>query len=383
MKRLLSIVTLAAVVALAPTTAFAGQFLIDDGAGLAMDGWESLAENAYLAGESVDIRIPALGDVFAVGEFVDISDSVAGDVMALAYSVVISGDVAGDVRAAGSAVYINEGTVSGELMLAGETVEIEQGAVVEGGVYMAGDRVSIDGTVKGNVEVRARYVEISGDIEGEAHIYADQVLFDGTPVFSKGLTYHSPNQATIMGGNDFDESQLTYVYAEPMTDVELNLDEWFKEVMAGLRLLQAVTYLVSVIVFVAIARKWMDKPFNAHAGTWKDAGYTLFIGFAGFVLVPIAALVLFGMIVGSGLASVLALFYMALLFLAKWTMAPVLGAQILRIIRKEKELKVTVGGALLGAVIIVLMSLWWPFYLVLFLLFLLSAGIILRQILSV
>jgi cytoskeletal protein CcmA (bactofilin family) len=383
MKRLLSIVTLAAVVALAPTTAFAGQFLIDDGAGLAMDGWESLAENAYLAGESVDIRIPALGDVFAVGMDVKIEEEVAGDVMALAEEVLVFGDVAGDVRAAGGNVYINNATVGGEVLLAGETVGIGSDGVVNGDVYMAGDTVYIGGTVKGDVEVRARYVEISGNIEGEAHIYADQVLFDGVPVFSKGLTYHAPQEAAIMGGNEFDESQLTYVYAEPTTDINLNLDEWFKEIMAGLRLLQAVTYLVSVIVFVAIARKWMDKPFNAHAGTWKDAGYSLFIGFAGFVLVPIAAVILFGLIVGSGLSTVLALFYMALLFLAKWTMAPVLGAQILRIIRKEKELKVTVWAALLGAVIIVLMHLWWPFYLVLFLLFLLSAGIILRRILSV
>jgi hypothetical protein len=159
-------------------------------------------EDLYLSGSSVDVTADVHGDLVAAGSRVYVRAPVdglailaggevtvdaptGGDVLAAGGEVSLRGAASDDVRLAGGNVRISA-TVGDDVIAAGGTVRVEPSAVVGGRAWLtggdvvvggiiarelrvAGGRVSIEGTVRGDVEVRAGALEIgpAGRIEGD------------------------------------------------------------------------------------------------------------------------------------------------------------------------------------------------------------------------
>ena len=154
------IAILFALIALALTALPTASFASTDTAGNVLatevDSTPSGVEgDLYWAGQSLNLDDASIGrDIIAAGESLSIRDCTVGGAVRLAARTI---DIAkttidGSVTVAGQHVVLNTGSTANCFYAAGETVALRGSAK---SAALAGDTVTIDGTVDGDVEVWA------------------------------------------------------------------------------------------------------------------------------------------------------------------------------------------------------------------------------------
>ena len=116
---------LALLVALAPTRTFAAD--IRQGDVVTVGPTQTINDDLYAFGETVDIQGRVNGDVVAAGGTVTVHGTVTGDLLAAGGTTTMAGTVGGTVRAAGGTTTI-EGPVGKDLLVTGGTLRLGPGA---------------------------------------------------------------------------------------------------------------------------------------------------------------------------------------------------------------------------------------------------------------
>ena len=170
-----------------PTMAFAGtdtagNVLVSDG-----DSSPSGVEgDLYWAGQSLNLDDASIDrDIIAAGESLSIRDCTVGGAVRLAARTIDIAKTAigGSVTVAGQHVVLNTGSTANCFYAAGETIAL-RGSVKS--AALAGDTVTIDGTVDGDVEVWAdklilgKNARITGTVN--AHVSQDPERAEGAQV---------------------------------------------------------------------------------------------------------------------------------------------------------------------------------------------------------
>ena len=170
-----------------PTASFAGT----DTAGnvLATDEGSTpsgVEGDLYWAGQSLNLDDASIGrDIIAAGESLSIRDCTVGGAVRLAARTIDIAKTAidGSVTVAGQHVVLNTGSTANCFYAAGETVALRGSAK---SAALAGDTVTIDGTVDGDVEVWAdklilgKNACITGTVS--AHVSQDPERAEGAQV---------------------------------------------------------------------------------------------------------------------------------------------------------------------------------------------------------
>lgn len=140
----------------------------------------------YWAGQSLNLDDASIGrDIIAAGENLSIRDCTVGGAVRLAARTIDIAKTAidGSVTVAGQHVVLNTGSTANCFYAAGETVALRGSAK---SAALAGDTVTIDGTVDGNVEVWAdklilgKNARITGAVN--AHVSQDPERAEGAQV---------------------------------------------------------------------------------------------------------------------------------------------------------------------------------------------------------
>lgn len=103
--------------------------------------------------------------------------------------------VDGSAYLAGDTVTV-AGTVKGDVFCAGNTVTIS--GIVEGDVLCAGQKISIDGTVHGDVRLAGVEVFVKGTIDGSATLAGATITTDASSKIGKDMTA-AGNQLSLSG----------------------------------------------------------------------------------------------------------------------------------------------------------------------------------------
>lgn len=139
-----------------PTVSFAGTDTAGNVLATEVDSTPSGIEgDLYWAGQSLNLDDASIGrDIIAAGENLSIRDCTVGGAVRLAARTIDIAKTAidGSVTVAGQHVVLNTGSTANCFYAAGETVALRGSAK---SAALAGDTVTIDGTVDGNVEVWA------------------------------------------------------------------------------------------------------------------------------------------------------------------------------------------------------------------------------------
>ena len=170
-----------------PTTSFAGTDTAGNVLATEVDSNPSGVEgDLYWAGQSLNLDDASIGrDIIAAGESLSIRDCTAGGAIRLAARTIdISKTVIdGSVTVAGQHVVLNTGSTANCFYAMGETVALRGSAK---SAALAGDTVTIDGTVDGDVEVWAdklvlgKNARITGTVN--AHVSEDPERAAGAEV---------------------------------------------------------------------------------------------------------------------------------------------------------------------------------------------------------
>lgn len=161
-----------------PTTSFAGTDTAGNVLATEVDSNPSGVEgDLYWAGQSLNLDDASIGrDIIAAGESLSIRDCTVGGAVRLAARTIDIAKTAidGSVTVAGQHVVLNTDSTANCFYAAGETVAL-RGSVKS--AALAGDTVTIDGTVDGDVEVWAdklilgKNAHITGTVN--AHVSED------------------------------------------------------------------------------------------------------------------------------------------------------------------------------------------------------------------
>lgn len=170
-----------------PTTSFAGTDTAGNVLATEVDSNPSGVESdLYWAGQSLNLDDASIGrDIIAVGESLSIRDCTVGGAVRLAARTIDISKTAidGSVTVAGQHVVLNTGSAANCFYAMGETVALRGSAK---SAALAGDTVTIDGTVEGDVEVWAdklilgKNARITGTVS--AHVSEDPERAAGAEV---------------------------------------------------------------------------------------------------------------------------------------------------------------------------------------------------------
>lgn len=170
-----------------PAAAFAGTDTADNVLATDSDSNPSGVEgDLYWAGQGLDLNDASIDrDIIAVGDSLSIRDCTVGGAVRLAARTIDIAQTAvdGSVTVAGQHVVLNTDSTANCFYAAGETVAL-RGSVKS--AALAGDTVTIDGTVDGDVEVWAdklilsKNARISGTVN--AHVSEDPERAAGAEV---------------------------------------------------------------------------------------------------------------------------------------------------------------------------------------------------------
>lgn len=170
-----------------PTVSFAGTDTAGNVLATEVDSTPSGIEgDLYWAGQSLNLDDASIGrDIIAAGENLSIRDCTVGGAVRLAARTIDIAKTAidGSVTVAGQHVVLNTGSTANCFYAAGETVALRGSAK---SAALAGDTVTIDGTVDGNVEVWAdklilgKNARITGAVN--AHVSQDPERAEGAQV---------------------------------------------------------------------------------------------------------------------------------------------------------------------------------------------------------
>ena len=172
-----------------PTTSFAGTDTAGNVLATEVDSNPSGVEgDLYWAGQSLNLDDASIGrDIIAAGDTLSIRDCTAGGAVRLAARTIDISKTAidGSVTVAGQHVVLNTGSTANCFYAMGETVAL-RGSTKS--AALAGDTVTIDGTVEGDVEVWAdklvlgKNAHITGTVN--AHVSEDPERAAGAEVGS-------------------------------------------------------------------------------------------------------------------------------------------------------------------------------------------------------
>jgi hypothetical protein len=272
----------------------------------------AIAPQIEIAGRVVDDAA-----LFSMGT-TDLSGSFSNDVLAVGREVNFSGSAGDHVRLGGMMVRVG-GTMARSLAAAGQTVLIATNAYIGEDAYVAGTKVTIEGTIRSNVHVYATSVTIGGHISGDVTLEAtDVAVLPGTRI-DGNFTYRTARElfldkSVTLGGK--------LVHEQPTVPASTALGYGMLAT-----LLQGIGTLVTGIVMVLIFPRFTGHTVRMlrHA-YWRCSMTGAFL----FGLIPLVAILALLTVVGRPFALALGAGYAVLVYLGNVIVGLALGSVLLR-----------------------------------------------------
>lgn len=329
--------------------------------------------NAYVAGASATITGATEGDLTAVGGSVTLAAPVIGDALLLGGSLSSRASIDGDLRAIGGSISV-ESPVRGDFVATGFSVS--DSAPVSGSVFIAAAEAQLLDGAKGPVIIYGNNVALSGTFGGDVKVVASgRVTLAASTTIAGSLSYESsepaviPDSVVIAGGVHYTSASYLPSAGASKALAFASIGIFLFARILGTLILAGLLAGLFPGLARAVARR-------ASAGRVRTTLLTMLLGFAALVATPILLLLLALTFIGIGIAALLFILYLLLVFLAFMYAGILLGSFVAR--RFEQRETVFWRDGVLGMFLLSIISLL-PLVgtLVAFLLMMFAAGALL------
>ena len=305
-----------AVMLAAATAALEAQSFLGGNAVVISEG-EVREGDLYTGAESIRVHGRLEGDLAAGSNRVLVDGQVDGDLFVAANTVDLRGPIGDSVRVAAQALTIDT-TIDGSLLAAVNELVVTHDARIAGGVRAVAARVELDGAVEGDARVAGGEIVIRGTVDGDATFIADRVDLEPGARIRGDLTYRartplSADAAALVDGAVRFEEQVDD--AEGGTPWGLVFWVW-----------QTLAALLTGLVVVALFGGVMQRLVGSAAG---QTALSALLGFAAFLVVPVAAGITIATLVALPVGVAAALLFGLALYAAKLPIAAWIGGQLL------------------------------------------------------
>ena len=292
---------------------------------------QTVDDDLIAGGQTVAIAGRVTGDAYAGGQTVVVSGTVDGDLIAAAEEVTIDGTVQGDVRAAGARVTVN-GQVGKNVTAAGQRVMLGTNGRVGGSILAAAETLSAFGPIGRGATFAASTAQLAGPIGGNVLARVGSLSIAPTARITGALDYHAEQQASVPSGSV--GGQVTF------TQVERREEKPPKPVLLnGLLDLGGLIWLFGSAILGAIAIRLFPTTADRLVQLGRQEPLPSFaVGLATLILTPVAALLAAVTLIGLPLTTVVFLLYGLGLLLAWPALGLVVGALLVRAIRRPEPI---------------------------------------------
>jgi cytoskeletal protein CcmA (bactofilin family) len=282
---------------------------------------ETLADDLYVAGGTVEVAGVVDGDVTAAGGTITLNGRVTGGVLAAGGTLRIAGSVGRAVRAAAGTLVLS-GSVAGDAVLFGGSVTVDQSSEISRDLMAAGGKVRASGTVARDAFLGGGEVTIDGTFTGNVEVHADTLTVMPTAKIRGRLKYSADRVADIQSGSQIGSVEQVARPAQPR-----RLYRPFAFRSAG-RVMEGLWLLVLGLVALAVAPRGVPRVVERLSRNFWSATLT---GFILLVVVPVAAFIMLFTVVGIPISIAVFLLYLATLYPAQIFAGKWLGDQVLRL----------------------------------------------------
>ncbi len=300
------------------------------------------------------------GDVIsACGSLVQ-GGLVVGSLNAVCQDLDVLGDVRGSVRGFAQNVNVN-GRLSRNLLAFGYSVDVKPGARVERDLTAFCGKLTLHGTVGGDLKGGTDELIISGTVKGNVNVKADKITLMPTARILGDLRYASEKEAKI-------ESGAQIVGETVWTPKESKKEKKSGGKFTGTSLITELVFLLALmitgIVLSILCRK---NAYQAKQAVGDSFLKSMGLGFVFVIFIPIAILILMVTILGIPIAIISLFAYLVFIYVAKIPVATWLGERILKALGTKKEPSM-VWSMILGLAVLTFFLnipyLEWPVYFV-------------------
>jgi hypothetical protein len=278
----------------------------------------------YAIGESVSVSGDVTEDIMAAGARVIINGNIGGDAHIVGATIDINGKVEDDLRIVGTAVSIS-GEVVGNVVVIAESLKILSTAKSGGDVLFYGGRAEIAGSVGKDIMGRSDRIRLDGSVEGVVDVRSAQVTLGDRANISGNLRYESANDiirspnATVVGS--VTRSDVT---TKGGTSFAGFLIVFFISLFAGL-----VSYLALPSLLRRVSSQVTDYPLRSAL-----------VGFGSFIILPIASIALFVSTLGLVMGAVVLAAFVSLVMGAYAITGVVTGVLLAKVLNRPDELSI-------------------------------------------
>lgn len=327
-----------------PSIALTADFIRPDESDNLVLNKDKPAKNLFVFGNSVKILSNVKGDLFIFGNMISVTGDVENNLFIFGNVIDLNGKVGGDLFAFCSTLQIN-GEVYGDAFCFLNYATLSKSASVKRDIFVGGRTVQLDGSVGRDAKLNCRNVYISGQVERNVNANAENIKVGPNSVIKGDLIYKSQKEAIIEeGAKIYGRKEFNKI--EPTARKPLERQRKYFGWFFWLRLIICiVTGLVFVYLFGNLTRPIVKESLSKF---WSSLG----IGFAGLILMPIAAVIILITIVGSALAGIFAFLYILMLCISIALAGVVLGSLLLKLIKRESDYPLNWLSVLIGVVIL-------------------------------
>lgn len=285
---------------------------------------ERIEGGLFAAGETVTVEGEVDGDVFAFAERIAILGVVSGNVFALGETIDLSGEVQGSVFSAGERIELN-GAVQRSVHAAARDIRIGESGNMGRDVSAAADRLEVEGRVARDLNAAVHELQLSGELGRDLSIVSDEIaILDGARV--------GGDISALM--EDVDELQIASG-AQVAGEVRKRVrEETVRPRMARYAswdfYLWKLLWLGAAFAMGLLLHALLPGLFRVEIRDGSDFGSSLLLGFAAFVVTPIACLILIATWIGFPIAALGAALLGAAWYLSNLVLAVLIGRWLLR-----------------------------------------------------
>lgn len=278
----------------------------------------------YATGETVTVEGEVDGDVFAFAERITIPGVVSGNVFALGETIDLSGEVQGSVFSAGERIELN-GAVQRSVHATARDIRIGKSGSIGRDVSAAARRLEVEGMVARDLSAAVGELQFSGDLGRDLSAVSDEV------VILEGARVGGDISALM---EDVDELQIApgaQVTGEVRKRVREETDRPHMERYASWDFYRwKLLWLGAAFAMGLLLHTLLPGLFRVAIRDGSDFGASLLLGFAAFVVTPIACLILIATWIGFPIAALGAALLGAAWYLSNLVLAVLIGRWLLR-----------------------------------------------------
>ncbi len=305
------------------------------------------------SGGEVEVAVDEVvdDDLIVFAQTVDINGTVSGDVYAFAQSVAVNGEIGGSLFTGAGTITVAAKKVKTVWAAAGNVSvcgDVEKNVILLGGALLIcedtrigkdlrayGGKFTVEGAIDGTIEGSVGSFVMAGR-SGQITINADETTIKAGARISGDLIVRSAEQPTIEeGATIIGETTVERPEKRKAEPFFLALAPMVAFFVTFVKIVMFIAKIIVGIILIAFSKTFVRRMMDTLIQKpWHSLGW----GFLGLIVIPVAAVILFVILIGYPIAIFGVYVYTALVYLSSIFVGLVIGEKVIQLFKKEGEI---------------------------------------------